>query len=355
MSESVNEQTTNEKTRTPGGAPAPGPRVPGVLRLAADGFLRRREATILLVALGLVIYFQTTTDGIFLSHNNLVNLSQSTAPFAIIAVGQVLLLVSGEIDLSAGATFTFAPFMMHYLIDYYGVYPLAAIILSVLVGAVIGFANGFVVVVLKVPSFVATLGMLFLVGGITLTTSHAFPAEIPEAARGTVQNWFGLAEWSQLIWCLLIVAFFQTVLSRTRWGLYTVATGGNRLGAAEAGIRTGRIKIGNFMITGGLAAFAGMLEVFRTQTIDPTLSGADFASAMFTAVAAAVIGGTALGGGSGTVVGALFGAFVLAELRNGFNLIGISANPFNIILGLAILLSMILNVYLANLRRAGRT
>jgi simple sugar transport system permease protein len=357
MSDSVNEvnEAVNDRTRTAGGAPAPAGPGHGVLRLAADAFLRRREATILLVAIGLMIYFQASTDGVFLSHNNLVNLSQSTAPFAIIAVGQVLLLVSGEIDLSAGATFTFAPFMMHYLIDYYGVYPVPAIILSVLVGAAIGFGNGFIVVVLKVPSFVATLGMLFLVGGITLTTSHAFPAEIPQAARGAVQNWFGLAEWSQLIWCLLIVVFFQTLLTRTRWGLYTIATGGNRLGAAEAGIRTGRIKIGNFMITGGLAAFAGILEVFRTQTIDPTLSGADFASAMFTAVSAAVIGGTALAGGSGTVVGALFGAFVLAELRNGFNLIGISANPFNIILGLAILLSMILNVYLANLRRAGRT
>ncbi|WP_433472476.1 ABC transporter permease [Spirillospora sp. CA-142024] len=349
MSDVVNQRTPKA------GSPAPGKRGSGVLRLAVDAFLRRREATILLVAIGLVIYFQASTDGIFLSHSNQVNLSQSTAPFAIIAVGEVFLLVSGEIDLSAGAVYAFAPFMMHYLIDYYGVYPIPAIVLSVLVGAVIGFGNGFITVVLKVPSFVTTLGMLFLVGGITLTTSHAFPAEIPQAARGTVQSWFGHAEWSELIWCLLIVAFFQMVLTSTRWGLYTIAVGGNRLGADEAGIRTGRVKVGNFMLIGALSAFAGILEVFRTDTIDPTLSGADFASAMFTAVAAAVIGGTALAGGSGTVVGALFGAFVLAELRNGFNLIGISANPFNIILGLAILLSMILNVYLANLRRAGRT
>lgn len=345
----------NERTRTANGAPAPGGPGRGALGRFASAFLQRREATILLVALGLMIYFQTSTDGVFLSHNNLVNLAQSTAPFAIIAVGQVLLLVSGEIDLSAGAVYTFTPFMMHYLIDFYGVYPIPAIILAVLIAAGIGFLNGFVVVVFKVPAFVATLGMLFFVGGVMLTTSNAFPAEIPQAAQGAVQRWFGLAEWSQLIWCLLIVAFFQVVLSRTRWGLHTIATGGNRLGAAEAGIKTGRIKIGNFMITGGLSGFAGILEVFRTQTIDPTLSGADFASAMFTAVSAAVIGGTALAGGSGTVVGALFGAFVLAELRNGFNLIGISANPFNIILGLAILGSMILNVYLANLRRAGRT
>ncbi|HEU5158677.1 MAG TPA: ABC transporter permease [Streptosporangiaceae bacterium] len=349
MSETIHNQVSTA------GGPDPGPlRRNPVMRTAFDAFMRRREATILLVALGLVIYFQSARSE-FLSHNNLVNLAQSTAPYAIVAVGQVLLLVSGEIDLSAGATFTFAPFMMHYLIDYYGVYPILAIPLSVLVGAAIGFGNGFITVVLKVPSFVTTLGMLFLVGGLVLTTSHAFPAQIPEAAQGKIQEWFGQAEWSELVWCLLIVAFFHIVLTRTRWGLHTIAVGGNLLGAGEAGIKTTRIKIGNFMITGGLAAFAGIMEAFRTQTIDPSLSGADFASVMFTAVSAAVIGGTALAGGSGTVIGALLGAFVLAELRNGFNLIGISANPFNIILGLAILGSMILNVYLANLRRAGRT
>jgi simple sugar transport system permease protein len=319
----------------------------------ADAFLRRREATILVVAVGLVLYFQSASSA-FLSHANLVNISQGTAPFAIMAVGEVLLLVSGEIDLSAGATFTLAPFLVHYLVDFYGMYPIVAIVVSVSTGAIVGFGNGFVTVIMRVPSFVTTLGMLFLVGGITLTTSHAFPAQIPPAAAG-LQGWFGHADWAELIWCVAIVAFFHMVLTRTRWGLHTIAVGGNLLGAQEAGIKAARIKIGNFMISGGLAAFAGILEAFRTETIDPSLSGADFASAMFTAVSAAVIGGTALGGGSGTVVGALLGALVLAELRNGFNLIGISANPFNIILGLAILVSMILNAYLANLRRAGRT
>jgi simple sugar transport system permease protein len=247
--------------------------------------------------------------------------------------------------------FTLAPFLMHYLIDYYGMYPILAIVVAVLAGAAIGLVNGAVTVLLRVPSFVTTLGTLFLVQGITLTTSHAYPAEIPPAAEG-LAPWFGKADWSELIWCLLIVALFHLVLIRTRWGLHTVAVGGNLLGASEAGIKVARIKIGNFMVTGALAAFAGILEAFRTSTIDPSSGGT---GAMFTAVSAAVIGGTALAGGSGTVIGSLLGALVLAELQNGFNLIGISANPFNIILGLAILISMILNVHLARLRRAGRT
>lgn len=313
-------------------------------------FVRRREASIVVVAIALVVYFQAANE-VFLTRDNLVNISQVLAPAAIIAVGQVLLLVSGEIDLSVGMVFTLAPFLMHYAIDFYGVYPVPAILLALAASAVIGFCNGFVTVVFKVPSFVTTLGTLFIVNGITLTTSHAFPAEIPPAAKGAVESWFGRAPWAELIWAVLIVAFFHVVLTRTRWGLHTVAVGGNPLGASEAGIRGGRIKIGNFMITSMLGGFAGILEAFRVQSIDPTAGGE---AIMFTAVAAAVIGGTALAGGSGTVIGAFLGALVLAELGNGFNLIGISANPFNLILGAAILISMISNVYLTRLRRAGR-
>jgi simple sugar transport system permease protein len=114
-----------------------------------------------------------------------------------------------------------------------------------------------------------------------------------------------------------------------------------------------RIKIGNFMITSVLGAFAGILEAFRVHTIDPNLGGGT--QVVFAAISAAVIGGTALAGGSGTVIGALLGAVVLAELQNGFNLAGISANPFYLILGSAILVSMIANQYLSRLRRAGRT
>jgi len=197
---------TTTKTET---APAPRPQRSRVLGLAVEGFLRRREATIFLVAVALLIYFQTSRSA-FLSHDNLVNISQGTAPYAIIAVGEVLLLVSGEIDLSAGMVFTLAPFLMHYMIDYYGMYPILAIVVALLAGAAIGLVNGAVTVLLKVPSFVTTLGTLFLVQGITLTTSHAYPAEIPPAAQG-LAGWFGHADWSELIWCLIIVALFHIV------------------------------------------------------------------------------------------------------------------------------------------------
>jgi simple sugar transport system permease protein len=342
-------QTTEPLTEEAPRAGAPGSR--SLTRRVGDAFLRRREASVLLVALALVVYFQTQVS--FLTHDNLVNLSQATAPAAIVAVGIVLLLVAGEIDLSVGMVFALSPFLMHYAVDFYHVPVIPAILIALVVASGIGFVNGFISIKLRVPSFVTTLGTFYALQGVVLTTSHAYPAEIPKSAEGTIRSWLGAAPWAELIWCLIIVAVFHVILTRTRWGLYTISVGGNPLGATEAGIRAGRIKIGNFMITSVLGAFAGIMEAFRVHTIDPNLGGGT--GITFTAISAAVIGGTALAGGSGTIIGALLGSLVLAELQNGFNLIGISANPFFLILGGAILVSMIANQYLSRLRRSGRT
>ena len=265
----------------------------------------------------------------------------------------MFLLVSGEIDISVGMVAALAPYLMHYAIDFYHVPAVPAILLALAISAGIGFLNGFVTIQLRVPSFVTTLGSFYVLLGVLLTTSHAYPVPIPEPTKGTIQTWLGAGDWSSLVWCLAIVAFFHVVLTRTRWGLHTISVGGNLLGATEAGIRANRIKIGNFMITSVLGGFAGLLEAFRINSIDPNIGGGTRVT--FTAIAAAVIGGTALAGGSGTVIGALLGMVVLAELQNGFNLIGISANTFFLIQGLAILISMIANQYLSRLRRAGRS
>jgi simple sugar transport system permease protein len=339
-----------DTVRKGGSAPAAEPpaRRPGIGAL----LVRWREASVLAVAVAMAIYFYTATD-VFLTPDNLRNIAQATAPAAIVAVGIVLLLVSGEIDLSVGVVAALAPFLVHYAVDLYGIPVVPAFLLAFGIAAFIGFCNGFIVTKLRVPSLVATLGSYYFLLGVLLTTSHAYPAQIPEEAKGPIQSIFGAADWASLIWCLGIVGFFHVVLTRTRWGLHTISVGGNLIGATEAGIRVHRIKIGNFMIASMLGALAGLLEAFRINSIDPNIGGGT--ALTFTAISAAVIGGTALAGGSGTVIGALLGALILAELQNGFNLIGISANPFNLILGGAILLSMIANQYLSRLRRTGGT
>jgi simple sugar transport system permease protein len=324
-----------------------------MLGRAGTVFLQQREASVFIVAVLLVLYFGviSSASSAFFSKLNLENVSYSTAPFAIIAVGEVLLLVCGEIDLSVGYIWTLSPFLMYDFTAYYHFPVFLAIVAALVCGAIIGLINGLLVVWLKVPSFIATLGTSFVLYGFTLTTSAAQEKTLPPDAIG-LGKWFGGFAWAEIVWAVLLVAVFHVILTRTRWGLHTVATGGNLLGASEAGISVARIKLGNYMITGVLGAVAGILEAFRVGTIDPSAGGY---TPMFYAVAAAVIGGTALAGGSGTVAGAFIGMLVLAILQDGFNLLGLSANPFLIILGIAIIVAMIANVYLTRLRRAGRS
>jgi simple sugar transport system permease protein len=327
-----------------GGGPSP-------LRATLGVLGRQREATVFVVAAVLLLYFGIRYNSTFVSQTNLANLfSETAAPIIIIAIGEVFLLICGEIDLSAGFVFTFAPFLMHYLIDFYGWPAWPAIIVSLLFGVVVGWFNGFLTVTMGLPSFITTLGTGFILLGLTLTTSHAYPAVIPASTVG-IGRWIGAAPWSQFIFAVILTVIFIIVLQRTKWGLHTVATGGNALGSREAGIKTGRIKYGNFMLCSTLGALVGLQTAWYTNTIDPSAGGYQ---PMFYAVTAAVIGGTAMLGGSGTVLGAFLGGIVLATLINGLNVAGVSANPLDIVFGLAILLSMIANVRLARLRASGR-
>jgi simple sugar transport system permease protein len=317
------------------------------LRWLGEAFLRWREASVLLVAVGLIIYFGTTT-GTFVSSANALNLSQLTATVAIVAAGEVLLLISGEIDLSVGQVYALAPFIVVFAVD--GGLPLAVgLALAVLVAMLIGAVNGLVTTLLRVPSFVTTLGTLFILNGITLITSKGYPVSPPDT--GLSAQILGAYQWAEIIWAVVIVVVLHTVLTSTRWGLHTIAVGGNPLGASEAGVKVNRVKVGNFMIASVLGAVAGILVSHRIGSVDPLSGGTNV---MFKAVAAAVIGGTALAGGSGTILGGLLGALVLAILVNGFTLAGVNAFTFDLILGIAILIAMISNVHLARLRRAGR-
>ena len=310
-------------------------------------FLRLRWASILVVAVALGLYFAASHPN-FATRSNLLVVAQFTAVTAIIAAGEVMLMICGEIDLSVGNVFARAAFIMYFTWDA-GLPLFAGVIAALLASAGVGLVNGLVTVVLRVPSFVTTLGTLFLLNGLTLTISHGFPVRIPEAgsAFNTVM---GHGTYSQILWAIGIVAVVQVVLTYTRWGLHTFAVGGNSLGASEAGVNLTLIKIGNFRLASTLAGLAGMLEAFRITSIDPLAGGTNI---MFDAVAGAVIGGTALSGGSGTIIGAFLGTIVLSTLRDGFTLEGVSSFTFDLIVGAAILIAMVLNVYLQRLRRSG--
>jgi simple sugar transport system permease protein len=331
----------NETTTASAAAP-PVARRRNVLR----AFLRWREASIIVVAVVLVLYFEISNAD-FLSNDNLQTLSQFVAPWVIIACGEIMLLICGEIDLSVGQVFALAPFVM-YFGDQAGLPLWVAIIAALGVSAVVGLFNGLVTVLLNVPSFVTTLGSLFILNGLTLTISRGFPVNTPGGPL--ITSIMGGGGYSEFVWALAVVAVMHVVLRHTSWGLHTIAVGGNAVGASEAGIHVSRIRIGNFVLTSVFGGLTGLLEAFRISSTDPLAGGTEY---MFLAVAAGVIGGTSLAGGSGTILGGLIGAIVLAVLRDGFTLQGINAFTFDLIIGAAIIIAMVANVRLASLRNTG--
>ena len=166
---------------------------------------------------------------------------------------------------------------------------------------------------------------------------------------GTFAKIFGGGIYSELIWALAIVIVLQVALTFSRWGLYTVAIGSNKLGAAEAGVKVKPVMIRNFVLCALTAGLVGILEAVRAGSVQPDPPGAN--EILFLGIAAAVIGGTLLAGGSGTVVGALIGALFLGILNDGLILQGVNANYLLFYPGLAIILSMSVNIYVKRARR----
>jgi simple sugar transport system permease protein len=321
---------------------------PGIGARTLYGFLRFREASIVVVAILLIIYFEISNSN-FITNANLQTLSQFISAPVIIACGEIMLLICGEIDLSVGMVFAIAPFIMYFCATSLGFPIVLALLVALAVAGCIGLINGFITVKLRVPSFVTTLGTLFLINGLTLTISKGFPVDTPGSPA--FAKIMGAAGYAEIIWAVIIVAIMHVVLRNTRWGLHTIAVGGNVLAAAESGINVPKIKIGNFVLTSVLGAFAGIVEAYRIGSTDPLAGGTNM---MFLAVAASVIGGTSLMGGSGTIIGGLVGGLVLGVLQDGFTIDGINAYTFDMIIGGAILIAMVFNIHVARLRRAGR-
>lgn len=312
----------------------------------AYAFLLRPEASVIVVSVALIVYFELANQN-FITNANLVTISQFVAAPVIIACGEIMLLICREIDLSVGQVFALAPFLMQNVHDW-GVPQPVAIVVALAASALIGLIIGLITIKLSVPSFITTLGMLFLITGLTLTISRGYPAD---ASGGPLLTGImGVWSYSEIVWALVIVLVMHVVLRHTRWGLHTTAIGGNIIAAAESGIAINRIKVGNFVLTSTLGGLTGLLEAFRVGSIDPLAGGSNI---MFLGVASGVIGGTAIAGGAGTIMGGLVGGIMLGVLQDGFTLQGINAFTFDIVIGAAILIAMVANIHLARLRHRG--
>jgi simple sugar transport system permease protein len=324
---------------------------------------RYREASIAVVAIVLVIYFQWG-NAAFLSSQELSVVLRDTGRFGMIAVAEVMLMITGEIDLSVGSTFSLAPYVMVLMSMGWGLPLAVSAVAGVLLGVLVGVVNGIITVRFRVPSLITTVGTFFLLQGVVVSIYNSQPIVAPvqepfneifgENLYGpadSVWSWHGLTAYTPFLWTVLVVAVMALVLNRTTFGLHTIATGSNIVGAREIGVRTDRIKVYNFMIAGAFAAFAGIINTTQFASADP-LAGGPFLTLQ--AIAAAVIGGTSLLGGSGTAIGALLGAFVVATLSNGLVMMGAQATVSDIYLGAAIVLAMILNVQVDRMRARRR-
>ncbi len=331
-------------TRTPGG-------------IALDylrKFLALREGSIIVVTIITIVYFSASTSRFFTSAN-----FKTLLPYfcflAIMAAGEVFVMTLGEIDLSIGASYLFTPFV-YWKLTQAGLPLIPALIGSLIVAGLIGAINGFFTAYVGIASFVSTLAMLFFLDGLTLIISHSTEVTTPGTSIVHVHTFaqvFGAGTYSELIWALVIVGVLQVVLTFTRWGIYTIATGGNRLGAAEAGINTRLVLIRNFVLCATTAGFAGLLEVIRTSSMSPDPSGSN--QFLLYAVAAVIIGGTLMTGGEGTVVGALIGAVFIGILQDGLTLKSVPANYEYLYLGIAIIIAMCIYVLVRRIRAgAGR-
>jgi ribose transport system permease protein len=256
----------------------------------------------------------------FLTTSNLINVARQVSINAIVAAGMTLVIITGGIDLSVGSTIALAGCAALLVAGHAG--DLVGMTGGILAAAGVGFLNGALVAWGRVPPFIATLATMTIVRGAALVLTNGEPIVKTEGAY----LWLGQASVGPIpVPVLLMVAILlgaHWFLSRTRWGTYVYAVGGNAEAARLSGIALARIQILVYVLAGALAGAAGLVLAARLSSAQPN-TGVGFE---LDAIAAVVLGGTSLMGGEGTIWGTTVGAFIIGVLNNGFNLMNVS--PF---------------------------
>ena len=284
------------------------------------------------------LFFAITlgSDG-FLTGNNLLNIVRQTATVTIIAVGMTYVIAAAQIDLSVGATAGLASVVTAMTIANYGVF--LGILAGLAVGVVVGSVNGALVALLKIPSFLVTLGMLGIAAGVAQWITKSAPQPILSDLYNKVFGSGNIGPIPGLIvWMVIVVVIGAIVLAKTRFGRQVLATGGNPIAAKFTGINTTSITFRVLLISALLAALAGMLYAGQLQSGRYQWGTGDELSA----IAAVILGGTSLFGGSGTVVGTLFGALLIGLINNGLILAGLDTSQQQVVRGVIIILAVAL-------------
>lgn len=313
-------------------------------------YMEKPELAALVLLVLLIVFFQIQSDGIFLNANNLRGILGILPEIGLMVVGVTLLMICGEFDLSVGSVFALMPMVMAVLLAD-GMPFFFAFIVGTAAAAAIGFINGYLTIKFNIPSFITTLGMLFIARSLTIVVSGGFPPLLPNDLPTWLFTAFvgpGDIFRMSFLWFAAVVILMSLLMSRTNFGNWVRATGGFLPAAQAMGIPTARVKIACFMLCSMLAGFAGMIQVLRLGSPLPSIGE----GWELQAVAAAVIGGTALSGGVGAIIGGVIGAVLIRVIDNGLVLSQVDANWFKFAIGFLTIFAVVANSWLGKRAKA---
>lgn len=297
------------------------------------------------VIIGVLVVFLTFSfiGRRFLSLDNFTRILTVVSELGIITIGVAFVMICGEFDLSVGATYCFCAFVFATLVKT-GLYSPLALVAALGVGIFIGFVNGTIVVRTGIPSFIATLGMMMGLKGLLLAiTKGSSVRYVGDAVVPIMLSRFvGYGFRPSHFWFIGLTLLFTYILVRTRYGNWVFATGGDKNIARAMGVNVNRVKVTNFCISGLLAGLSGSMVLVRFQIANPAFG----TGIEFEAITAAVIGGTSLMGGYGTVIGAALGAFLVSMIRSGLILAGAPGYWYQGFVGVILVVASIITLRL---------
>jgi ribose transport system permease protein len=322
-----------------------GVRTPAIDHVNLARLLRAREAGVFIALLVLCIFLSFATNG-FLTSINLLNVGRQVSLLGIMAVGMTFVLIAGEVDLSVGSIYAFSGLATGLLIIA-GWTLLPALGVGLACGVGIGLINGILSTYGRLPSLIATLGMLSMVRGAALILTNGQPVtvnlrngalpDVLEAFSTMGQGYlFGVVP-MQLVFFIIVAAIAWFILSYTNFGFRVFAVGGSAKAARVSGISVNSVKIWAFMLMGLLAALAGILGL---AFLPSSQAGRTGLGLELDVIAATIVGGASLSGGEGTILGTILGVLIIGVMRNGLVLMGISPFVQELMIGLVIIVAV---------------
>lgn len=301
-----------------------------------------------LAGLVLLVIFFSVTNEFFFTSNNIMTVGLQTSTIALIGIGATCVILTGGIDLSTGSVVALSGVAAAMIVNAGVPVPLG-MVLGILVGGICGLVNGILVTQMKLPPFIATLGMMMVAHGLALYVTNAAPVSgmpesfavlgngalfkiVEEGPNGLPKVVFAGIPYPVII-MLFITVLFTFALTKLKVGRYIYAIGSNEEAARLSGIKTNIVKIYAYVASGLLSGLTGVILASRLVTAQPN-GGVAYE---LDAIASAVVGGTSLMGGVGTIPGTLIGSFIIGVLRNGLNMNGVSSFVQMIVIGLVII------------------